>query len=76
MAFRVEISEDAENEGKGILDWLKAQHAGETGLRWFQGLQEAIHNFFSKLLGTRSSGISFQSRKSRGWRSGMPGSKQ
>ncbi|MGH9583203.1 MAG: type II toxin-antitoxin system RelE/ParE family toxin [Bryobacteraceae bacterium] len=42
MAFRVEISEQAESDGKGILEWLISQHAGETGLRWFQGLEQAI----------------------------------
>jgi len=42
MAFRVEITEDAERDGNGILEWLISHHAGDTGLRWFQGLQEAI----------------------------------
>jgi plasmid stabilization system protein ParE len=42
MAFRVEITEDAENEARAILEWLISRHAGETGLRWFQGLEEAI----------------------------------
>ena len=42
MAFRVNISREAEQEGKSILDWLLAQHAGETGFRWFEGLEKAI----------------------------------
>ena len=42
MAFRVEISEDAENEARAILEWLISQHAGDTGLRWFQGLEDAM----------------------------------
>jgi plasmid stabilization system protein ParE len=42
MAFRVEIGEDAENESRAILEWLISQHAGETGLRWFQGLEDAM----------------------------------
>jgi plasmid stabilization system protein ParE len=42
MAFRVEITENAERDGENILDWLIAQHAGDTGLRWFQGLKDAI----------------------------------
>ena len=42
MAFRVEITEDAESDGKGILEWLISEHAAEAGLRWFQGLEEAI----------------------------------
>src|ERR1035438_9174541 len=42
MAFRVEITEDAESDGKGILEWLISQHAAGAGLRWFQGLKEAM----------------------------------
>ena len=42
MAFRVEITEEAERDGHGILDWLISEHAGETGLRWFEGLERAI----------------------------------
>jgi plasmid stabilization system protein ParE len=42
MAFRVEITEEAERDAHGILDWLISQHAGRDGLRWFQGLEEAI----------------------------------
>jgi plasmid stabilization system protein ParE len=42
MAFRVEITEQAERDGHAILDWLISEHAGETGLRWFEGLEKAI----------------------------------
>jgi plasmid stabilization system protein ParE len=42
MAFRVEIAENAERDANGILEWLISQEAGEAGLRWFQGLEEAI----------------------------------
>ena len=44
MAFRVEITEDAERDGESILDWLISQHAGETGLGWFEGLREALQS--------------------------------
>jgi hypothetical protein len=33
MAFRVEITEQAERDPQGILEWLISQQAGETGLR-------------------------------------------
>ena len=42
MAFRVEYSTEAEADLDGILEWLILQHAGETGLRWFEGLEEAV----------------------------------
>jgi plasmid stabilization system protein ParE len=42
MAFRVEISAEAESDADGILEWLISQHAGETGIRWFVALEEAI----------------------------------
>lgn len=42
MTFRVSISREAEREGKAILEWLLSQHAGDTGLRWFEGLEKAI----------------------------------
>ena len=44
MAFRVEISKEAEYDAASILDWLIAQQAGETGLRWFQGLEKTIES--------------------------------
>ena len=42
MAFRVKTSVTAKRDLDGILGWLLAQGAGETGLRWFQGLREAV----------------------------------
>jgi len=42
MAFRVEYASEAEADLNGILDWLISQYAGATGLRWFEGLEEAI----------------------------------
>jgi plasmid stabilization system protein ParE len=42
MAFRVKTSARAKRDLDGILAWLLAQGAGETGLRWFQGLREAV----------------------------------
>jgi plasmid stabilization system protein ParE len=42
MAFRVEITAEAERDALGILDRLISEQAGETGLRWFQRLEQAI----------------------------------
>lgn len=42
MAFRVEISPQAEDDANQILEWLLSQQAGEAGLRWFLKLEEAI----------------------------------
>jgi plasmid stabilization system protein ParE len=42
MTFRVETTATAEREADAILDWLLAEHAGETGKRWFLALQDAI----------------------------------
>jgi plasmid stabilization system protein ParE len=42
MAFRVEISAEAESDAENIFEWLVAQDAGETGTRWFVALEEAI----------------------------------
>jgi plasmid stabilization system protein ParE len=42
MTFRVEMSAQAEDDASGILDWLLSQHAGDTGIRWFLALEEAI----------------------------------
>ena len=41
MTFRVEQTEQSERDLDGILEWLLAQQAGKTGLRWFQKLKEA-----------------------------------
>ena len=42
MAFRVETSAEAERDAGEILEWLLRQHAGETGIRWFLALEDAI----------------------------------
>jgi plasmid stabilization system protein ParE len=42
MAFRVEVTPQAEQDADTILEWLLSQHASETGLRWFLRLREAI----------------------------------
>ena len=42
MTFRVEITAAAEQEADEILDWLVSAHAGDSGLRWFEALEQAI----------------------------------
>jgi plasmid stabilization system protein ParE len=42
MTFRVELSAQAESDADAILEWLLSQHAGDTGIRWFIALEEAI----------------------------------
>jgi hypothetical protein len=42
MAFRVNQTAQAKRDLDVILGWLLAQYAGESGLRWFQGLKEAV----------------------------------
>jgi len=42
MAFRVRTSRAAKQDMDAILKWLLSEHAGETGLRWFQGLRDAV----------------------------------
>src|SRR5277367_3007537 len=42
MTFRVETTAAAERDADAILDWLLSQHAGDTGIRWFLALQDAI----------------------------------
>ena len=42
MSFRVEITAEAEGDLDSILAWLITEHAGDTGLRWFDALQDAI----------------------------------
>ena len=39
MAFRVSVTPEAELDAVEILIWLQEQEAGETGLRWFKGLE-------------------------------------
>jgi plasmid stabilization system protein ParE len=42
MAFRVKQTEQADYDLDVILEWLLAQEAGDTGLRWFRKLKESI----------------------------------
>ena len=44
MAFRVELTTQAERDMDAIVEWLLAHQAGEAGLRWFRGLQEALQS--------------------------------
>src|SRR5271165_1382058 len=40
--FRVEVTTEAERDLAEIQDWRLSQRAGETGLRWLAGLDDAI----------------------------------
>lgn len=42
MAFRVRTTAKAKRDLDAILGWLLSQQAGEAGLRWFRGLQDAV----------------------------------
>jgi plasmid stabilization system protein ParE len=42
MAFRVKQTAEADHDLDVILEWLMAQQAGETGLRWFRGLKDTL----------------------------------
>ena len=42
MAFRVDVTLKAYRDLSGILRWLLAEHAGEQGLSWYDGLRRAI----------------------------------
>jgi plasmid stabilization system protein ParE len=42
MAFRVEISAQAERDAEAILEWLLSQHSGQTGIDWFLALDDAF----------------------------------
>ncbi len=42
MGFRVETSAEAELDALTILEWLMTQDAGETGMRWFLAMEDAI----------------------------------
>jgi hypothetical protein len=39
MAFHVDVTLKAYRDLSGILRWLLAEHAGEQGLSWYDGLQ-------------------------------------
>jgi plasmid stabilization system protein ParE len=42
MVFGVETSARAAEDADLILEWLVSQHAGDTGVRWFLALEDAI----------------------------------
>lgn len=42
MAFRVELSDQAQRDISAIYDWLRSQQAGDAGERWFRALRTAI----------------------------------
>ena len=42
MAFRVEISAQAERDAEAILEWLLSQHTGQAGVDWFLALDDAF----------------------------------
>lgn len=42
MAFRIEYTHLAQADLDTLLTWLIDQHAGDAGLRWFNGLQAAV----------------------------------
>ncbi len=44
MAFRVRQTAQADYDLDLILEWLLAQQAGDSGLRWFRRLKEAINS--------------------------------
>src|SRR6266566_1904775 len=42
MAFRVEISAQAERDADAILEWLLSQYTGQAGIDWFLALDDAF----------------------------------
>jgi plasmid stabilization system protein ParE len=42
MAFRVEISLQAERDAEQILEWLLSQKSGQAGINWFLALDDAF----------------------------------
>ena len=44
MTFRVEVTAQAERDAESIFDWLRSEHAGEAGLRWFLAMEDAIQS--------------------------------
>ena len=42
MAFRVEISAQAERDADAILEWLLSQLTGQAGIDWFMALDDAF----------------------------------
>jgi len=47
MAFRVEITAEAEADSERILEWLLSEGAGDAAVRWFLALQDAIASLAS-----------------------------
>ena len=44
MTFRVETTAEAERDADAILEWLLSQPTGDTGIRWFTALTDAIES--------------------------------
>lgn len=67
MAFRVEAVPEAKQDAREILAWLRTEHAGETGLQWFEGLTQAASSLkvFPKRcpLAPENAGVSFEMRQ-------------
>jgi plasmid stabilization system protein ParE len=42
MAFRVEISLQAERDAESILEWLLSEKTGQAGINWFLGLDDVF----------------------------------
>ncbi len=45
LAFRVKPTANAKQDAREILAWLRSEGAGETGVRWLEGVQKAIASF-------------------------------
>jgi plasmid stabilization system protein ParE len=42
MDFRVEVTAEAKHDIESVLEWLLSEGAGDTGIRWFLALEDAI----------------------------------
>ena len=42
MGFLVETMPESERDAEAILEWLYSRHDGDTGIRWFLALEDAI----------------------------------
>ena len=42
MAFRIEISLQAERDAESILEWLLSEKSGQSGINWFLALDDAF----------------------------------
>ena len=42
VAFLVETTPESEHDAEAILEWLNPRYAGDTGIRWFLALEDAI----------------------------------